>query len=142
MSSNQLIAIVAVVVSSTTALLVAYWQRKQARQVEAFRRDPSVGLIPPPSPIWVAFKRHWLLIPTVGFPAAILLQMLRDTQPITRGTIAGIALCISSIIYALLADSIRVLMRVIEAMVNVQGRQIGLTRNLIDGPGTRERDVD
>jgi hypothetical protein len=48
-----------VVVAAAVALVVNYQNRKQARQIELFRNDPSVGLMPPPHP-WVAFlKKNW-----------------------------------------------------------------------------------
>jgi hypothetical protein len=41
-------------------LIVNYQNRKQARQIELFRKDPSVGLIPPPHPLWVFLGRNWM----------------------------------------------------------------------------------
>jgi hypothetical protein len=61
----------AIAVPCITALLVSYWHRKQVRQVELYKRDPSVGLEPPPSvPYKIAVtagKFAWKAVARYGF---------------------------------------------------------------------------
>jgi hypothetical protein len=50
---------VGIIVAAIVTLVVNYQNRKQARQNELFRKDPTVGLIPPPHP-WAAFlRKNW-----------------------------------------------------------------------------------
>ena len=48
-----------VVVAAVVALVVNYQNRKQARQIELYRRDPSVGLIPPPHAFMAFLKKYY-----------------------------------------------------------------------------------
>jgi hypothetical protein len=100
MSTNQIIAIAAVVVTSSTTLLVAYWHRKQIRQVEAFRQDPRAGLLPPPSSRWRFIVKNRVLIVGVGVNGLFLLISLCIDAPITRGTILAISASIGGIVLA------------------------------------------
>ena len=48
-----------IIVAAAVAVIVNYQNRKQSRQIELFRKDPSVGLIPPPHP-WIRFlQKNW-----------------------------------------------------------------------------------
>jgi len=56
---NWMVTTFGIVVAAVVTLIVNYQNRKQARQNELFRKDPSVGLIPPLHP-WVAFlQKNW-----------------------------------------------------------------------------------
>jgi hypothetical protein len=50
---------VGIAVAVVVPLIVNYQNRKQARQIELFKKDPSVGLIPPPHPLWVFLRKNW-----------------------------------------------------------------------------------
>jgi hypothetical protein len=76
MTITNVIALVVFAGTSGTALLVSYLHRKQMRQVEAFRNDPAVGLLPPLHP-WTAFlRRHILVIWGVYLPFAGMVALL------------------------------------------------------------------
>jgi len=53
MTFREWIQVCGVVLAAAVALIVAYLHRRQMRQIEAFRQDPSVGLVPPPHPVLV-----------------------------------------------------------------------------------------
>lgn len=54
-----IVTAVGVVVAAVVALIVNYQNRKQARQIELFRKDPSAGLVPPPHPWLVFLRKNW-----------------------------------------------------------------------------------
>jgi hypothetical protein len=67
----EIVTAVSVAVTCTTAFLVGYWHRKQLRQLELYRKDPSVGMVPPPSFLTVFFKKNFdllcgILLPTLS----------------------------------------------------------------------------
>jgi len=72
MSTNQYITLIGILVTAGVALLAAYLQRLQMRQIEAFRIDPSAGLIPPPNPVWKFVKTYWLLFSGGGLAVALV----------------------------------------------------------------------
>jgi hypothetical protein len=91
MTLNQLITIAGLVVSCITALIVAYSHRKQLRQIELFRLDPSVGLLPPPSPPVAFFKEYGGLIVGVGVPVLSLAWLITMNNPVTVGSVTLIS---------------------------------------------------
>ena len=52
------ISLVGIAVTSVIALLIAYMQRSQMRQIEAHKSDPSVPLKPPPHRIWAWLRNN------------------------------------------------------------------------------------
>ena len=50
---------IGIVVAAVVTAIVNYQNRKQARQIELFRKDPSVGLMPPLHPWWAFLRRNW-----------------------------------------------------------------------------------
>jgi hypothetical protein len=98
MTLNQLIATVAVVIPCATAFLVGYWHRKQLRQIELARRDPSVSVLPPPSPPVAFFKRYRGLIVGVGMPVLSLASLMAMNYPAINGFAALIGLNVACIL--------------------------------------------
>ena len=131
MSINAFIAIAAIVATCATEILVAYWNRKQMRQIEQFRRDSSLGLRPPPSRFWAFVKRHRGLIITISLPSLLLIQTLRQTEPITKWTIFVIAYCIGSIMFALVLGLLHKLLGLVNDIIDVQVAHVGLTKDAI-----------
>jgi hypothetical protein len=78
----EIITALSVTVTCTTAFLVGYWHRKQLRQIELHRKDPSVGLTPAPTFLTVFFKRYFDLIGGICLPAASSL-LLANTGRLT-----------------------------------------------------------
>jgi heme exporter protein D len=63
MTIGNWVTVVVALAGVVTTLVVAYLQRRQMRQIEAYRQDPSVGLVPPPHPLrqllWRFLRRFW-----------------------------------------------------------------------------------
>ena len=96
-----LIPLVGITVASGTAFLIAYWQRKQMRQIEEYRCDPGVGLRPPPSRLWVFVRTNIDLITGVALPLFLLILELFKPHPLTRWAVFFIAFYVGSIFYTL-----------------------------------------
>jgi hypothetical protein len=123
--AHDFIAIVGILVAAATALWVAYLHRKQMRQIEAFRSNPALGLVPPPNQIWVFIKSNILLL----CAAVALLFLLLDvfsSAPVTRRVVFNIAWdAVSFVIFVLLHISLK--------FVRLFGKVISAITRLIDG---------
>jgi HAMP domain-containing protein len=137
MSTSQFIALAAVVIPSATALLVAYWHRKQLRQIEEFRRDACVGLQPPPSRLWAFAKSHRDLLAGVGV-ALFLADQLAQTGPVTRWTVLIIALDVAAILFIAIAHLLFRMLGVIERILRNDARMVRTTERTL---GILERTV-
>jgi hypothetical protein len=118
MTLGQLITLV---VTSATALSIAYQHRKQMRQNELFRLDPSVGVKPAPSPPVAFFKRHWFLIWTlilgVGLPMLGVVLVLARNVPLTNFSAVMISYYFALMIYNLHSYSEMRLLKIINTMI-------------------------
>ena len=92
MTLTHIITIIGFSLSAFVALGVAYLHRKQMRQIELFKQDPSVGLVPPPSALARFIKSKWDVIFAYGGPLYILGTELLKSAPVTRMTIALVSL--------------------------------------------------
>ena len=101
MTLDQLIEVAKFVLPCAVALLVGYWHRKQMRQLELHRLDPSVGVLPPPSPPVAFFKRYWVLIVGIGMPMLPLALLIGTNNPVTNGSAALISLNVACILVTL-----------------------------------------
>lgn len=99
MNLGNWITVAAIVVGAIVSLIVAYLHRKQMRQVEAFRRDPSVGLVPP-NPILNFLRIYWASLWTGAYGVFLLIREFRDHGPVTRGSVLNIVLGVNFIIFA------------------------------------------
>lgn len=71
------------------------------RQIELYRRDPSLGLVPPPGPAWTFVKWHYPMMIIVGVNVAALTIVLQQTGPVTRWTVLDISQHVGLILLAL-----------------------------------------
>jgi hypothetical protein len=71
------------------------------RQVEEYRRDPSVGLRVPPSRLWVFVREKIDLQTGVALPSLLLIGEVRRPDALTRWAVFSIAFCVGSIFYTL-----------------------------------------
>ncbi len=131
MSTTEFIAITAVVGTCGTNILVAYWHRKQIRQIEEFRRDPSLGLRPPPSRFWAFVKRHSLAIMGTVIPTYLLIFTLVHKEPITKWTIFVIAFCIGAIMLTLVLALFQRLLGVVEHIIDIQAVHVRVTEHAL-----------
>ena len=98
MSTTEMLSFGAIVVGSLTAFSVAHLHRKQMRQNEAFRLDPSVGLIPPPGPVVAFYRKYQSAILGIVLPTGALALNLFDRSPITRSTVVVMAATVAVIL--------------------------------------------
>ena len=91
MTASNIVAVLGIAVSAATALLIAYMHRRQMRQVELFKQDPSAGLVPPPSGLTRFIRSKWDTILGFAGPLYVLLTQFFSTAPVSRGTIFAVS---------------------------------------------------
>jgi hypothetical protein len=123
MTTNQIIAVIAFVVPSGTALIVAYLHRKLLRQIEEFRRDPTVGLQPPANPVWAWIKRRRDLLSFAAVGIPLLLELFRN-GPVTRWTVFIVAFDLTVIGFMILMIVIQKIYETISRLVNAFGMHL------------------
>lgn len=120
MTMTHWLMLIALLVSATVAIAVAYQQRKQMRQIELYKTDPSVGLIPPPSAITRFIKSHWDTVLGIGFPIVAIWIELSSAYPITRRSIFIVCLCMAiiviNIVMAFVFEMVRRLLSLIQSL--------------------------
>jgi hypothetical protein len=114
---KDLLPALAIVVSAGTALLIAYWHRKQIRQIEEYRRKPAVGLIAPPSPVWAFVKGNRAVLLGYGFPAVWLGYQLWLTSPVTRWTVLSMAASVGLLVFTFMAHLIVTVVRTMASTI-------------------------
>ena len=78
------VAVGGVVVSAIVALIVAGLQRRQMRQIELHREDPSISLTPPPHPAIAWLFEYGPSIGVILYDFYRIGGLLQQTGPITR----------------------------------------------------------
>lgn len=104
MTIGNWLTVAAIIVATTVPLIVAHLHRKQMRQIELHRADPSIPMVPPPSPITLFLKNWGILVFNVLFNIGVLINQLLKTGPITRGEVFLIALSMSSLAFTLVME--------------------------------------
>jgi len=105
MTANVVITLVGIMIASATALAVAYLHRKQMRQIELYRADPSVGLIPPSTAFTKFLKSKGVLLMTVigcGVSLGGIIVWGFGTGPITRGSLVWVELNVGECVFLIL----------------------------------------
>jgi hypothetical protein len=94
---NTLVALIGIVITAITALVVAYLHRKQMRQLEAYRADRSVGLIAPDTRItrWVKRRWHYLFL-----SPALISSVYEATKPGLPSRFSVLTIAINMTIFA------------------------------------------
>lgn len=85
-----IISIASIVVAAGVALYIAAMSRKQMRQVELHRMDPSVSLIPPPHPATRFLKRYRVFVAGIVINLIVLIVESFRSGPITRVQVLNI----------------------------------------------------
>lgn len=107
MTLGYWLTIIGIVVTASVSFLVADLHRRQMRQIEAFRLDPSVGLIPPPHPV-LYFFRDWGIQIVYGggaiyfFVKAVQLHEPREV-PATHRFVVYVALSVGGFAVAVIS---------------------------------------
>ena len=91
------ISVVTLIAGTITAATTAALQRKQMRQIELHRADPSVPLLPPPHPLTLFCKKWSALIVGVCINLAFLISAFTRVGPITRLEVLSIAVFTSAL---------------------------------------------
>jgi hypothetical protein len=127
-------------------LVNGYLQRKQMRQNELFRRDPSVGLIPPRNPIWTHLWEYRSLYVNFSCSALSLAVGFGIPGPLTRGTVLNISLGVCLYFFAFVSHAqdrhlaiidrhlaiIQLINQSIGTMADTQGITVETTRKLAE----------
>jgi hypothetical protein len=92
MSFSTLISLSGILVAAAVALAVAHMHRKQLRQIELHRTDPSVPLIPPPHPATRFLRTYGIYLVFGVVDLAMLVREMGETTPVTRLVVFNIAL--------------------------------------------------
>lgn len=136
MTTMQLIAVIAIIVSALVALIVAHLQREQMRQIELYKQDSSVGLIPPSSPLTRFIKSKWDSIFAYGGPIYILVVEATKSTPPTRFTIFIVSFAMMMLTLNIaLALVFRLQTKVYERLSKLQefnDRQLEITGRIVD----------
>jgi hypothetical protein len=141
MSVAAWITIFGIVVAAIVALSVAYLQRKQMRQIELHRADPSIPLTPPPHAITLFFRRNfwywWCLVFGVN-DIRMLVRDLSQNTPVTRMVVFDIALdLIAFFSMSLIALLIFMLDRDTKA-----AETVGKIIDVLDGTARRVKELE
>jgi hypothetical protein len=108
MTLDQLtISVVGILVAAVTAIVIGHLHRKQMRQNELFRLDPSVGLRPPPSFPVTFFKQYWDVIGGIGLPILSVGISIVTNQPVTLASVITISVNVGCIVWTLALRSER-----------------------------------
>jgi hypothetical protein len=132
MNGTYILAALAIIVSSMTALAVAYLHRKQMRQIELYKQDPSVGLTPPPSKLTYFVKSKADVIFGIVLPACSLILglIVPNEQPLKRWDAIIISLNMAAIFFNV---ALKLIIRVqgdILAIMQVQEKHLNLTERI------------
>lgn len=95
MTLTQLITVLGIFTSAAVALIVAYLHRRQMRQIELYKSDPTFGLTPKPSRLTTFVMSRWDSIFAFGGPILILMSEFSRDAPITRLTIFNISISLA-----------------------------------------------
>lgn len=127
MSGMIWLGLVGIITSASVALYVAYEHRRSIRHIELFKRDPTVGVNPPMSPLlrWSA-EGLWVLF-TCSPSIAFLWLTLRSPGPVTREVLAAVAV---TCVFLGITVSSFVSMFMARAMARLVGEV--LTKGLLD----------
>jgi hypothetical protein len=105
MSAAVWISLLTLVVGTTVTLIVAALHRKQMRQIELHRADPTVPLVPPPHLFTKFLRRNanrLILIVNFGINLSFLIEHLLSTTALTRTEVFAIALFTSALFFTIL----------------------------------------
>lgn len=101
MSAANWITLFGIIVAAVVALAVAFMHRKQMRQIELYRADPTVPLVPPLHPVTRFLKSYgfygWCLA-WAAYDVFVLVRDLRETTPVTREVVVKIVVDIFGIV--------------------------------------------
>jgi hypothetical protein len=125
-------------ISIAAALAIAYMHRKQMRQIELRRVDPTLPVHPPPHPVTRFIKSYGIYVWCLGwagYDVVLLIRDLRKTTPVTREVVAFIVEdTIAIVLMIVLAMSIwfgdRVLFRLLKDSAKIAIEMADILKDL------------
>jgi hypothetical protein len=153
MSITIWISLLTLFVGTAVTLAVAYMSRKQMRQIELHRADPTVPLVPPLHPYTRFIRRYGYYIAAATYDAIMLERDLGGTKPLTRGIVAEISLDVTGItVMILLAFVVAMLHSIVDtigrtaydAAADVNGaiKALVKTTDIVVGMDTRIKNLE
>ena len=141
MTLTHLLMAIGIAISATVALVVAHLHRKQMRQIELYKTDPSVGLIAPPGKLTRFVASRWDTVLGFAGPLLILITEFISTAPVTRLTVfaisAALALMITNFVMILVfkmqqrnTERIREVLELHERQLSNSDRILGVLEKL------------
>jgi hypothetical protein len=121
--TNTILSVIGITVAAAVSLIVAYLHRKQMRQIEIFRKDPSAGLKPSPHPLLLFLKRKRLMLLTCGSSLVVLASEMTRQTPFTRMSALFISLGVAGFLSGLLMGLLDRLLTLLEKMSAAFGKQ-------------------
>lgn len=89
------------------------------RQLELFRKDSSVSVLPPPSPPLAFFKRYYDVLLGIGMPMLWMAYLMTNNGPATVRLAVLISFNFVCIVYNLQQRSERRLLRLVDKLVEM-----------------------
>jgi ABC-type arginine transport system permease subunit len=99
------ISAASIIVGTVTALSIAAMQRKQMRQIELHRQDPSVSLVPPPHAVTLFLKRWGVPLVNSSINISLLIREMIRTGPVTREQVFTIAFVTGALVIILIGEA-------------------------------------
>jgi hypothetical protein len=131
MNGTYILAALAIIVSSMTALGVAYLHRKQMRQIELYKLDPSVGLTPPASRLTYFVKSKADAIFGFGFPAfSLIVGLIANPQPLKRWDAIIISVNVALIFFMVVLKLMSRVQTTMLALSQVQEKHFNLIERI------------
>ncbi|MBV6811092.1 hypothetical protein KWH19_15175 [Xanthomonas campestris pv. pennamericanum] len=122
MTITHIIMLIGISISAVVALIVASQQRKQMRQIELYKKDSSVGLVPPSSALTQFVKSKWDTVLGFGGPIVSLTLEFAANAPLTRLAVLLISLNVALILTNIVMTIIfRVVDRIFSAISRLTG---------------------
>jgi hypothetical protein len=118
-SVTVVISVLAILVAGAVGLIVGYMQRKQMRQIEAYRQNPALGLVPPPHPVTAFMRANKYLVILSGGGLLLVFLGFLSPRPITHLSVLIIAIGVSGFLYGLLLDLLDRVIRLLERICAV-----------------------
>ena len=138
LDTREYITIAMGCVTTVAVLIVGYLHRKQMRQIEAFKINPSVGLKPPPNAVRMFLKSNILLL-CAAVAVVFLITDVLSKAPVTRYEIFLIAVDVVSIFLFLIAHVVLKLLSqfgkvlsTIEDLAKISSMHNGMIMNVVD----------
>ncbi len=131
MTTTNWIAVLAVVVGAVVALSVGYLQRKQMRQIELYRQDPSVGLTPPPSIATRFIRSNWGEVFGFGMPAiGLVIELINHTPPSRYDVLfisLNVAVLLTNVVMLIVFDLVNRIVAVLKELHSALKRHVDVT---------------